>query len=211
MKKGKFLTCEGPDGSSKSTNLPYVKEALEAAGYTVVVTREPGGTPLGEKIRELLLDNNNTMAPMTELLLFAAQRAEHIAKKIRPALDAGYIVLCDRFADSTYAYQGSGRGYKTSVLALEQLVHEGFEPDYTLFFTVDMVESERRIAKRMGKDRLDGETLDFKTATYRGYMERYYEHIHRMHPINSMQSFEDVRADVEKWVREVFIPANPLE
>ncbi len=114
--RGRFITLEGSEGSGKSTNLAYVRQRLEEAGIDVVLTREPGGTPLGESIRDLLLDHRNTdMGTDTELLLMFAARAQHLHERILPALDAGRWVLCDRFTDATYAYQGAGRGFRKSV------------------------------------------------------------------------------------------------
>lgn len=207
--QGKLITLEGPDGSGKSTNLPYLAELLKSKGYLVDCTREPGGTLVGEKIRDLLLSEQ--MTPMAELLLFAAARAEHIETFIKPALAAGYIVLCDRFADSTYAYQGVGRGYNNSVLALETMVHAGFEPDHTLFFDVTLEESQKRLAGRAGQpDHFDLANDAFKTKVYQGYQTRFKQNSHRMHRINAMLSPEWVRIQIKDWVNLRFVPANPL-
>ncbi|OQX44496.1 MAG: dTMP kinase, partial [Candidatus Sedimenticola endophacoides] len=131
---GRFITVEGGEGAGKSINLDYIRSLIEAAGHPVLFTREPGGTPLGEEVRELLLGHRHTgMADDAELLLMFAARAEHIARCIRPALERGQWVLCDRFTDATYAYQGGGRGLSEARIAtLEQWVQGGLRPDLTL-------------------------------------------------------------------------------
>lgn len=209
MQQGRMISFEGPDGSGKTTNVKILQQALLDRGYTnVITTREPGGTSLGEQIRALILMEK--MEGLTELLLFAAARCEHIAKKIRPVLDAGGIVLCDRFADSSYAFQGAGRGMADAVLQMEELVHAGFEPDYTLFFDVSLPECERRMGIRGGENRLDLETLDFKRKVYDGYLERVAANPHRMHLIDAMPSPQEVNINVIHWLDTVFVPNNPL-
>lgn len=207
--QGKLITLEGCDASGKSTNLPYLAELLKSKGYLVDCTREPGGTLVGEKIRDLLLGEQ--MTPMAELLLFAAARAEHIETFIKPALAAGYIVLCDRFADSTYAYQGVGRGYNNSVLALETMVHSGFEPNHTLFFDVTLAESQKRLIARTEQfDHFDAETIAFKTKVHQGYQTRFQQNKHRMHRIDAMLSPNWVQVQIKDWVNKIFVPANPI-
>lgn len=208
MQKGRFISFEGPDGSGKTSNVEIMRETLLSRGYTnIITTREPGGTPLGEKIRALLL--NDSMCSMTELLLFAAARAEHIDSRIKPHMANGGIVICDRFADSSYAYQGTARDLLTTVLTLQNLVHKDFEPDYTLFFDVTLPESERRMTTRGDKNRLDKEVLEFKRKVYSGYQECFRLNPHRMHRIDAMPNPTDVKNSVICWVDEVFIPNNP--
>lgn len=209
MQKGRFITLEGPDGSGKTTNVNVLRDALIARGYTnVVLSREPGGTDLGERIRDILLHTD--MAAMTELLLFAAARAEHVEAKIKPALEAGAIVISDRFSDSSFAFQGYARDRIKEVLELEKIVLVGFEPDYTLFFNVTLPECERRMKIRGGENRLDAETLDFKRKVYEGYLRRLETHRHRMCEIDAMPIPSEVSANVIRWVDTVFVPNNPL-
>lgn len=200
---GKLITLEGPDGAGKTTVIAPLKQMIEDKGYTVITTREPGGTELGEKIRELLL--HFRMTDKAELLLFAAARAEHLKVKILPAIEAGNIVICDRFADSTYAYQGEARGHIAKVLQLEEFVLEGFEPHHTLFFNITLEESQRRLNLRSGKlDNFDLMALEFKKAVHKGYMHRFATHYNRMIEINAMQSPDEVLQQMQVWVDKTF-------
>lgn len=204
MKKGMLITFEGPDGSGKTTNIKVLVGWLQDKGYDVVYTREPGGTPVGEKIRELLL--NNPMAPMTEVLLFNASRAEHLNQLILPAIEAGKIVVCDRFSDSTYAYQAAGRGWFEQVKIMEEFVHEGFEPHYTLFFDVTLEESLRRLHERTGGklDVFEQEKNEFRERVYQGYQVRFKHKVHRMVRIDAMKTPEEVSQQVIEWAKTVF-------
>ncbi len=161
--KGLFITLEGIEGAGKSTQLAFLKELVEAAGVPLVTTREPGGTALGEKLRELLLhSDDNAMCADTELLLMFAARAEHIHKVIEPALARGQWVLSDRFTDATYAYQGGGRGIAdTRITTLEQWVQGDLRPDLTLILDIAPEVGLRRAAKRGAADRFERETLEF--------------------------------------------------
>ena len=202
--KGKFITIEGPDGAGKSTNVILLINHLRNMGHTVVSTREPGGTELGEKLRTILLSDH--MRPTTELLLFAAQRAEHIESKIKPALAAGHIVVSDRFFDSTYAYQGA-RGYMFQVLQLEDFVHKGFQPDYTLFFNIPFEESIRRLGIREGVnggDRFETANIEYRKLVYEMYQQRFAINPHRMVPINANQTPELVGKEVIAWAEKTF-------
>jgi len=159
--RGVFISLEGPDGAGKTTTADYIEQLLSEVGYVVIRTREPGGTELSEMIRKLLLSEE--MCSKTELLLFAASRAEHLERKIKPAIEEGKIILCDRFADSSFAYQGYGRGLLEDVKLLEEYVLNGFEPDYTIFFDIPLEVSLERLAFRFNQqDRLDKEMRDFK-------------------------------------------------
>ena len=202
--KGKFITLEGPDGSGKSTNVNVLVDCLKSRGYDVIKTREPGGTELGEKIRALLL--NDEMCPKAELLLFAAQRAEHIEKTIKPALFCGKIVISDRFYDSTYAYQGA-RGYIFDVLQLEDFVHKGFQPDYTLFFNIPFEESLKRLSIREGVgggDRFEKEKIDYKRLVYHYYQDRFKIHSDRMVEIHAEHTADVVALQVVNWACNTF-------
>lgn len=171
---GRFITIEGTEGAGKSSNIGFVQATLEAAGKTVVLTREPGGTPLGEAIRDLLLDHRGDgMAADTELLLMFAARAEHIAHRIRPALHQGQWVLCDRFTDATYAYQAGGRGLPAAdVAALERWVHPGLKPDLTLLFDLDPAIAAERLARARRSDRFEAEQRDFFARVREHYLAR---------------------------------------
>ncbi len=203
--RGKFITLEGIDASGKTTNIQHIKSLIEAHGFNVITTREPGGTPAAEKIRSLILSEKTV--PKCEMLLFAASRAQHVQELIEPALQSGTIVISDRFADSTYAYQGEGRGYIDDVLQLEHFVLKGFEPDFTLYFDLTLEESVKRLKQRFGEiNHLDMEVLEFKQAVHRGYQKRFELHNHRMVWIDAMQSPEGVAKQVSTWVETVLIP-----
>lgn len=209
LKHGVLLTIDSPDLSGKSTQIPKLVAILENAGYDVVPSREPGGTPLAEKIRDLLL--GNVYNPVAELLLFAAARAEHLHTKILPAMARGAVVVCDRFADSTFAYQGYGRGYVEEVSQLEEFVLKDFEPNYTLFFDIPLEETERRLLARVDEiNHLDLELKEFKERVYAGYKYRFEKHRGRMHRIDAMGTVDEVTQRVTTWVNKVFIPRNPL-
>lgn len=175
---GQFVTLEGVDGSGKSTVLSHLGQALAAQGYPVVLTREPGGTNIGRAIRAVLLDVESTgMSPLCEAMLYAADRAQHVAEVIRPALEAGNLVLCDRFTDSTLAYQSFGRGLERAwVEQLCEVAADGLVPDKTLLLDLPVEEGFRRLAHRRATQdegrreaRLDEETIAFHRRVYAGY------------------------------------------
>jgi dTMP kinase len=169
--RGRFITFEGIDGAGKSTQLEVAAAALRARGLDVLVTREPGGTPLGEQLRALILAT--AMTPQAETLLLFAARAEHVAQVIRPALAAGRWVLCDRFTDATYAYQAGGRGIATErIAALEQWVHGELQPDLTLLFDVPPDVAAQRLARARAADRFETEDLAFFGAVRAHYLQR---------------------------------------
>lgn len=171
MKPGKFITFEGIDGAGKSTHLAYVADLLRAAGRNVVLTREPGGTPLGEKLRELLL--HEPMHIETETLLVFAARREHLAQLIEPALARGDWVISDRFTDATFAYQGGGRGLQFERLeVLEQWVHPHLQPDLTLLFDVPLEVARARLDAAREPDRFEREQAEFFAATRAAYLRR---------------------------------------
>jgi dTMP kinase len=172
--RGRFIVLEGGEGAGKSTNLEFIRGYLEAAGKTVCLTREPGGTPLGETLRDLLLAPSPVgMAPDAELLLMFAARAEHIAKRIRPELEAGHWVLCDRFTDATYAYQGGGRGIDPArIRVLEQWVQGDLRPDLVLILDVPVAVGRQRRAQRGEADRFEREEAEFFEKVRSAYLER---------------------------------------
>ena len=203
--KGMFVVLEGVDAAGKTTNFPYVQQLLEEKGLTVVRTREPGGTKLGEEIRGLLL--NQYMCPKAELLLFAAARAQHVEEVIIPAVEAGKVVLCDRYLMSTYAYQGYGRGFKNLLHTVELIAHNNYYADHTLFFNVDFEESRRRVRARTDNNRIDVETDNFFRKVYQGYQDALAMKLApNIHEIDANPGLDQVRAQIKHWVDEVLYP-----
>lgn len=206
---GRLITLEGPDGAGKTTAMDHLMSLLNEYGYPAIRTREPGGTPIGEELRNIVLNKSPSIT--TELLIFAAARAEHMDKLIFPMLREGKIVVSDRFSDSTFAYQGLGRGYISEVEQLESFVLKGFEPHYTLFLDITLAESARRLHGRSEEsNRLDREQDEFKERVYRGYHHRLKSHSHRMVVIDAMQDIEGVKNQITTWFTEKFIPNNPV-
>lgn len=193
---------EGPDGSGKSTQIELLKKHLEDQGYTVTLSREPGGTPISEKIREIILDNKNSeMTSMTEALLYAASRAQHVAEVILPAIEAGNIVICDRYVDSSLAYQGYGRHLGESVAVINQYAVDGLLPNLTLLFKMDPSIGRNRISDDV-KDRLEAEKLQFHQDVYQGYLEIEKKYSDRVVGINAERSIEEISKDVCACVDE---------
>ena len=192
---GKFITVEGIEGVGKSTNMAFIHRQLQAAGRDVIVTREPGGTPLAEAIRGLLLDPAYTgMDTLCELQLMFAARAEHLAKVIKPALAAGQWVLCDRFTDATYAYQGGGRGVDVAVIArLEDLVQGGFRPDLTLLLDLPVELGLSRASQRGALDRFEQEKIGFFKRVRQSYLDMASRHPGRYRIIDASQPLEAVQ------------------
>ena len=177
---GTFITFEGIDGSGKSTQLRLLEKFLRANRYTPLVTREPGGTPVGLRLRAALLDATEEVDPLTELLVFAADRAQHVRRVIRPALADGQIVISDRYADATVAYQGAGRGFPPELISeIVQLATEGLKPDLTVLFDLGIEESTTRTTRRStgksshksGRDRLDIEDAEFHARVRDAYLQ----------------------------------------
>ncbi len=171
MNKGLFITIEGPDGAGKSTQIPFIKRFLEEKGYKVLLTREPGGTVIGEKIRQLLLDKDHKeMTDTTEALLYAASRAQHVEEFIKPAINEGKVVLCDRFVDSSMVYQGKGRGLGLkSIKDINDFATSGLNPDLTIFLDIDPEIGLNRVKSTKNVDILEQEKLDFHKKFYEGY------------------------------------------
>ncbi len=195
--RGKFITLEGVDGAGKSTHLAWIAERLRAAGREVVVTREPGGTPLGERLRELLL--SEPMHIETETMLMFAARREHMARVIAPALETGRWVLSDRFTDATYAYQGGGRGLpRDRIAALERWVHGDLQPDLTLYFDLSIdVARQRLAATQAAPDRFEQEASDFFERVRSAYLERAAAHPRRIRVIDAAQPLDQVKKSLE--------------
>jgi len=201
--RGKFITFEGIDGAGKSTHISAVADLIRRQGTDVVCTREPGGTPLGEKLRELLL--NEPMHLETEALLMFAARREHLAQVIEPALARGDWVVSDRFSDATYAYQGGGRGLdKAKFAVLEQWVHDHLQPDLTFLFDLPPSVAEQRI-QTQGRtlDRFELEKRDFHRRVREAYLERAAAQPQRIVVINADQSVSDIKNMVEKSVLSI--------
>lgn len=192
----KFITFEGVDGAGKSTQLAWFADELRRRGPDVIVTREPGGTPLGEQLREILL--NQPMSIGTETLLMFAARLEHIERLIKPALRAGKWVISDRFTDASFAYQGGGRGLDWDKLSqLEQWVHADLQPDLTLFFDVPVEIARQRLANNASLDRFEKEQADFFERVRAGYHKRIRQNPQRYAVIDGAQPLEKVRQQLE--------------
>lgn len=200
MKSGKFLTLEGTEGVGKSTNLAFVRDWLESRNIEVVVTREPGGTPLAEEIRGLLLAKRDEPVDQTaELLLVFAARAQHIAQVIKPALARGAWVLSDRFTDATFAYQGGGRGLSKAVIRqLETLVQADLRPDLTLILDIDVKLGLSRASQRGELDRFESETLEFFERVRAAYRERASANPRGYAIVDAGQTLEKVQQDIDQ-------------
>ena len=196
--RGQFITLEGGEGVGKTTNLDFVRRHLEAHGLEVVVTREPGGTELAEKIRELLLrPSDERITEMTELLLIFAARAQHIARVILPALEQGKWVLCDRFVDATFAYQGGGRGLSIPLIEqLEAMVVNGLKPDLTLLLDLPVAEGMARARARSALDRFEQEKLEFFELVRATYLNRAAADPARIKVIDATPVLSEVQAQI---------------
>ena len=196
--RGRFITFEGIDGAGKSTHIEVVAETLRARGVSLVTTREPGGTQLGERLRELVL--NEVMAPDTETLLLFAARSQHLTEVIRPALAAGRWVLCDRFTDATYAYQCGGRGVAAERIgALEHWVHPDLQPDLTLLFDVPPAVAAERLARVRAADRFEAEASDFFEAVRREYLNRAAHEPQRFRVLDGTLAPDALAATLREW------------
>ncbi len=195
---GLFITFEGTEGVGKSTQLHLLADRLKTWGARVTLTREPGGTVLGNEIRTLLLSNqHDAMTGMTELLLLFAARAQHVEQLVFPALRAGYHVLCDRFTDATYAYQGAGRGLSIDIIRqLERLVQADFRPDYTIILDAPPQLGLERAKQRGHLDRIEQEKIDFFERVRQAYLSRAAEMPSRYHVIDATQSIAQVHDNI---------------
>lgn len=204
MKKGLFITVEGPEGAGKSTVLSELHHQLEQDGFDVVLTREPGGVSIAEQIREVILNTKNTeMDKRTEALLYAAARRQHLVEIVIPALSAGKIVMCDRFIDSSLAYQGNARGIgMEEVLDINQFAIEDKMPDLTLYFDIDPEEGLKRISKHSGREvnRLDLESVEFHTSVREGYQKVIRQYPDRIRVVDASKSKEEVINDAYEIV-----------
>jgi len=198
----KFITFEGVDGAGKSTHLAWFADALRQRGHDVIVTREPGGTPLGEQLREILL--NQPMNIGTEALLMFAARLEHIEQVIKPALRAGKWVVSDRFSDASFAYQGGGRGLDWDKLSLlERWVHPDLQPDLTLFFDVPVEIARQRLTNNASLDRFEQEQADFFERVRAGYHRRVNQNPQRYVVIDAAQTINEIKGKLEVIISSI--------
>lgn len=198
MQRGKFITIEGQDGAGKSTNVAVIEAWLSENGIDYVQSREPGGTKFGERVRELILgSNDDNFGSDAELLLMFAARAQHILEVIEPALQAGKWLLCDRFTDATYAYQGGGRGIcMATIEALEQTVQGSLRPDLTILLDLPVALGESRAGARSAADRFEQQKLDFKQRVRDIYLERAEQHPERIKIIDASASLQQVETAI---------------
>jgi len=198
--RGKFITVEGIEGVGKSTNIDFLSSLIEAKGLSVVSTREPGGTPIAERIRALLLEHGEeTMTDIAELLLFFAARSLHIHNAIKPALQTGQWVVCDRFTDASRAYQGSGRGFNQDTInTLADWVQEGLQPDLTILLDAPAEIGMDRAGRRGAADRLEIEKTEFYARVREGYLALAESEPQRFAIIDASQTLDDVQAAIKK-------------
>jgi dTMP kinase len=204
---GTFITFEGIDGSGKSTQLRLLANFLQHEGCEVMLTREPGGTPVGNRLRAALLDAHEEVDPLTELLVFAADRAQHVRRVLRPALESGQIVFSDRYADATRAYQGAGRGFSPELIEeIIQLATEGLKPDLTVLFDLPIEDSTARTRRRgngtQQGDRLDAENDEFHTRVREAYLQLAESDPDRIKIVNTNQPPELTH----QRVKEIIVP-----
>lgn len=199
MKKGLFITFEGADGCGKTTQMDLLAEYLKNQGREVVLTREPGGKGLGEKIREILLNYDGEVSDRCESFLFLADRAQNIDTIVNPAVDAGKIVLCDRHTDSSVAYQGYGRGLNIErINMLNNLATNGKKPDITFVFDIDTETSMKRVGKE--KDRMESAGFEFHTKVRNGYLEIAKKDPERIKVIDASKSIEEIHQEVLSYL-----------
>ena len=205
MKKNLFITLEGIEGAGKSTVIDFIENFITSSGYDVVKTREPGGTAIGEQIREILLNkSNDKLTDDTELLLIFAARAQHLSEIILPNLTSNKIVLCDRFIDASYAYQGAGRGIEQSKInLLENWVMPDIKPDLTFLLDLDPKIAFERTNKRSDADRFESEDIHFFEKIRQYYLERAENEPERFRVINSELSLEDVQEQIKNILKDM--------
>jgi dTMP kinase len=200
MTRGRFITLEGVDGAGKSTHVAWIAERLRARGHAVLVTREPGGTPLAERLRELVL--TQPMDPIAETMLLFAARADHVQRVIDPALRSGTWVLCDRFTDATFAYQGGGKGVAAELIAhLAQVSHDGLLPDRTLVFDCPYEVSRERL-KQTGRvpDRFERENREFFERVRQEYLGLARSDPERIRLVDASRSLEDIKKVIQEEI-----------
>ncbi len=197
MARGRFISLEGLEGVGKTTNRDYIETLLKGAGINVLVTREPGGTPVGEHLRDLLLHSGGEMLPITELLLMAASRVEHVRQVIEPALQQGRWVLTDRFTDASFAYQGGGRELgEQTVASLHAMLHVNIEPDVTLLLDMPVEDGLKRMSARSEPDRIEKEAEMFFIRARAAYLKRAQDHSDRMVVVDASLPLADVQKHI---------------
>ena len=199
MKTGKFISIEGQDGAGKSTNIEFICSELTNKNIKHITTREPGGTALGESIRDILLVRSElNITPMSELLLMFAARAQHLASVIEPALSQGIWVVCDRFTDASFAYQGGGHGIESSIIQnIADMIQQGRQPDLTFLLDVDTITGESRVNSRNEKkDRFEMKKIDFKQRVREAYLQLERDQPERIKLINASQSIDSVKQQI---------------
>lgn len=203
MEKGLFITLEGPDGSGKSTQIEYLKQYFDHKGIETIFTREPGGTDIGEKLRNIILDKENgEMCDMTEALLYAASRAQHVNQLIKPALKGGKVVVCDRFIDSSIAYQGYGRKLGDAVRMINEFAIDGCMPDITFLMEISPEIGKSRI-KSESQDRLELEKIEFHNRVYAGYREIAEFYPERFVEIDAERDKLSIKKDILGRIEEI--------
>jgi len=203
--KGKFITFEGVEGAGKTTNIDFIAKKIKEAGHEILLTREPGGTEVGESIREILISKElPEMHSTTELLLMFAARAEHVQRVILPALNDGMWVLCDRFTDATYAYQGAGRGLDTrNISLLENMVQGNLRPDYTFLFDLDAEIGLSRARTRGETDRFEQQHIDFFNRVREQYLKMAHDDKDRFRLVEAQYKLEAVQTQILKFVEDI--------
>jgi len=203
--RGRFITFEGIDGAGKSTHLAWAQQFLQGRGMKLVVTREPGGTPLGELLRDLLLGSDQPIHAETEALLVFASRRQHLEQVIQPALQRGDWVLCDRFTDASFAYQGGGRGVpKGKLEVLEAWTHPHLQPDLTLFFDVSAEVGRERVARIKSPDRFERENAAFFSRVRDAYLDRMRAAPQRIARIDSGRNIPEIQKEVEEHLLQLW-------
>jgi dTMP kinase len=201
-----FITFEGGEGAGKTTLIESIAKECERQGRQVLKTREPGGTPLGERVRSLLLENKGPISPFAELALFLASRAEQIAEKILPALDEGKIVLCDRFNDSSIAYQGCARGLgMEEVESFCRFISGGLDPTLTLYLDIDPKEGLMRAQKSRALDRIEAEDIAFHTKIREGYLAIHRKHPERFHLLDASKRPDAIFQESMRLIRQALV------
>ena len=203
MSRGIFISIEGPDGSGKSTQIENIKEFFHDKNMDIIFTREPGGTPIGERLRGIILDRKcSEMDPMTEAMLYAAARAQHVAQVIRPALEKGKIVICDRFVDSSIAYQGYGRKLGEAVASINHFAVKECMPDMTILLKLDPSVGKHRISEDQ-QDRLEAEREAFHQEVYKGYLELEKNFPDRIVGIDADRGIDEIKVDIYEKLEKI--------
>lgn len=205
MDRGIFITVEGTDGSGKTTQIRLMKEYLREKGYDVVIARDPGGTDISEKIREIILDpGNGEMAKVTEMLLYASARAQLVSEVIKPAVEGGKVVICDRFVDSSYVYQGYGRGISLKTIEdVNRVAMDGVIPDITFFFDISPEIALKRRFASTEADRIENEKMAFHMKVYEGYKSLASRFPERIKTIDATRGVMEIAEDVRRWLDEI--------